>query len=126
MTPRLRKIIAQSRPIFDPKLENLVAKEAVKDQTIKRCRISDHVHMVLMYLYEIEYWTEEEVCFFETPYAKRKGPKLRVIREHENRPALAPDGTVMTIHDEAFPGDTDMEPGEWDFKNVIRCKGYNI
>lgn len=126
MTPTLRKDVQDSRPLFDPHPDNLVVKEAVTNPMLKRCRISDHVHMALICLLKVGDLEESDVLRFESPYCHHnfKTLKVRAIRQHLGHPARAPDGTIMTIMGEACPGDSNEPAGPWNESNVHLCGGY--
>lgn len=124
----------ESRQLWDPRRENFVAKAALIDLTIQRCRISDFALVAFLVLIKAKYLTKTQVDWFETAYVQFANPRSE--RKHEGLPALAPDKSIMKYKaspsqggDEsgyrAWDGDTGQKYGKWTIETVSKCEGYD-
>jgi len=122
MTPPISKELMASRPLYNPDPDTFVAQDAVKDRTLRYVRLSDFAVLA----FNMNIWSGQvnkaAVDMFENVYVR--GAKPRLSRVHEGRPALAPDGTVMSIGGIAYPGSSGQRVGQWHPDNVKGCPGY--
>jgi hypothetical protein len=111
-----------SRPLWDPNPQTFVAQDAVKNKDLRRVRLSDFAVIAFAMNITGGHLTKGAVDIFENVYVR--GAKPRRTRLHEGHPALAPDGTVMSMDGIAYPGDTGQPAGQWNTTNVDKCPGF--
>lgn len=124
MAPPINKQLMSSRPLYDPDPDTFVARDAVTERDLRRVRLSDFAVVTLQMHIQTCLLSKVAVDIFENVYVR--GAKIRVTRLHEGRPALAPDGTVMSMGGVAYPGSTGQAAGQWNTENVKDCPGYDI
>ena len=124
MTPNVPPEVMASRPLWDPDPETFVAQAAVGSQDLRRVKLSDFVVMALEINRLEKRLSKAEIDVFESVYVR--GANVRSSRKHEGRPALAPDGTVMSMREVAYIGNGEhqAELGHWTPLTVKECEGY--
>jgi hypothetical protein len=123
MTPPISKQIMAGRPLYDPDPDTFVARDVVTRRDLRRVRLSDFAVVTFQMHIQTGLLNKVAVDIFENVYIR--GAKVRVTRLHEGRPALAPDGTVMSMGGFAYPGSTSQIAGQWNTENVKNCPGYD-
>ena len=112
-----------SRPLYNPNPSTFVGRDVVKDKELRRVRVSDFVVVALQIHIDNNIITKAAVDIFETVYVR--GAKPRLTRVHEGEPALAPDGTVLSMNNVPYPGSSGLAAGPWTTANVKDCDGYD-
>jgi len=122
MTPPITKAIMASRPLYDPDPDTFVPQDVVQQRDLRRVRLSDFAVVALQLNIKNGHISKAAVDLFENVYVR--GAKPRTTRVHEGRPALAPDGSVMSMNGDAYPGASQQPAGKWNIENVHDCPGY--
>lgn len=122
MTPPITKAIMASRPLYDPDPNTFVPRDVVQQKTLRRVRLSDFAVITLQLNIQNGHLSKAAVDIFETVYVQ--GAKPRSARVHEGRPALAPDGSIMSMNGIGYPGGSGLPAGKWTTENVKDCPGY--
>jgi hypothetical protein len=122
MTPPITKAIMASRPLYDPDPDTFVARDIVKDLSMRRVRLSDFVVVALQINIRAGVIKHAEADVFENVFVR--GAKPRLIRVHEGHPARAPDNSIMSHLDAAYPGSTGEAAGPYSTQDVETCAGY--
>jgi hypothetical protein len=112
-----------AQPLWDPRIKTFVAKAAVTDSRLRRCRISDYVLGAILFLQQLGHLRLEETVVFEDAFLF--GGRIRSARVHAGLPFRAPDDTIMIVRGQPAQGDTMEVGGPWDFTNVHLCQGYD-
>ena len=112
-----------SRPLYNPDPDTFVAKDLVSMQDMQRVRLSDFVVIALQINIQEGKVRLAEVDLFENVYIRGAKPCLSCVTE--GHPACAPDNTIMSHEDRAYPGSTGKPAGPWTTKTVKDCPGYD-
>lgn len=110
------------RPLYDPDPDRWNPHLAFLNNAMRRCRLSDFSIVAFAVLIYNGVLLRRQVDVFGIEY--EAGANLRATHIHDGRPALAPDGTVMCIGSESFPGNSGLPAGPWNLDNVDQCPGY--
>ncbi|KAJ5040356.1 uncharacterized protein L3040_006012 [Drepanopeziza brunnea f. sp. 'multigermtubi'] len=122
--PPITTALVQSRPLFDPNPNTVVASLILSKPLYHKCRISDHLILVFLWGRHMGIFTRSQLEKLSSVFTS-KDAFTRHIRKHEGNPARAPDGTIMEIDGVGYSGNTREPVGPWDFENVRDCGGYS-
>jgi len=85
-----------------------VAKEVVHKRELRHIQLSDFAVVALYLNIKESLTTKATVDMFENVYVR--GAKPRLARIYKGRPALAPDGTVLSMDGVGYLGSTKKPP----------------
>jgi hypothetical protein len=122
MTPPITKEIMASRPLYDPDPNTFVARDIIKELSMRRVRLSDFAVVALQINIREGFIKHAEADIFENVFIR--GARPRATRIHEGRPSRAPDNSIMSHLGVAYPGSTDEAAGAFSTQDVRNCTGY--
>ena len=123
MTPSITKALLMSRPLYNPDPNTFVIRDIILQKDLRRVRLSDFAVVAFAMGIKCGAVTKTQVDIFESVYVR--GAKVRALRKHEGRAALAPDGTVMVMGGEVYCGGSGQPGGQWTPDTVDQCAGYD-